>query len=210
MLAHMEDDVLNVGDNTKSLVQEPEQNPILNREPNPVSNVTKLPPRGTRYTRKGPKRGRPGKASIPPERLSRVAELLTRCYASNEIQRVLCKEWGVTHQTIRKYIAIIYREWQRDRAADPEERDRTAAALAERYQQAVEQGDVKSAIKALEVRARLLGLFIDRVQVRAEISGQVSINLEDAERRAKAVISSMERIREKKALAAASNGGEKK
>lgn len=133
--------------------------------------------------------------------------MLVLCMSHQAIERALAKPveaggFGVGDRCIRKYIGMVYAEWRRRRAEDPsDERERSKQALEQCYQEAVKRGEIRNAIRAQEVRARLLGLNVDRLEVSGPNGGPIPVAALDLSRLTPEELEALEKITAKIAAA---------
>jgi len=136
-------------------------NPLPLRGGRPANKQTRHPKKGSGRRNSG----KHGPAARTYDRLKRVQDLLTLCYTSGEIRHTLAEEWQCSPETISKYIAEVYANWKREALCDDDERRRTAESLAKVFQMAVKTGEHQGAIRALEIRSRILGLYKEKINV---------------------------------------------
>lgn len=183
----------------------------IERLPKTDENGKSLPERGStrssaRAARKAkPKRnsGRSGKSPRPYDRLKRVQNLLTLCYTSAEIRHTLAEEWNCSPETISKYIQECYKIWKRDARPTEDERNRTSEALARVFQMALKEKQLAVGIRAMEIRARILGLFTEKITVNqvAVAVNQAAAARIDVGKVSDGVLDELERLADEQILA---------
>lgn len=109
------------------------------------------------------------KGAIPEAALQIVEDLLARCIPHGDIEKQLSQAppsgLGVTDRTIRKYIGIVYKRWQAGaRVTLTDERraieyERAVKGIEAIVSEAMGRGDLKTALRAHDRRAHLLGLY---------------------------------------------------
>jgi len=130
----------------------------------------------------------PGHRASPLVRAARldlIEHMLTRQLLDHgTVERELARAWQVTQRAIRIYIAEVYRRAQPPPGSPlPEDaitRDRMRKALVERYNEAVQRGDTRNALKALDMLGKLYGLYINRHEFSGPGGAPLGVTAEDA------------------------------
>ena len=107
-------------------------------------------------------------AAATEERVDATEELLCAGLSPGHIERQLAKQYRVSVRQARRYIQKVYARWQTQTAADAPHRREKIIRMTERlYAKAVAGKDIRSAIGALGILARMSGAFAQHDPERA-------------------------------------------
>ncbi len=94
-------------------------------------------------------------------RLMDVESMLISKASPRIIEHTLSKKWGISHRQVRNYIARVQATWDAEAPSDARlaTREVMRKSLASAAHRALSEGDVNQHIRALDMLARLDGLY---------------------------------------------------
>ena len=110
------------------------------------------------------------------KRLAQVENCIIEGWLTSEIVASGRKDWGLSRRQIENYISHVYKRWARESAKNLcKNLDRAIRARERIIKEARKAGDLRTALAAEDSLAKLLGLFIERV----DHSGNINLTVAD-------------------------------
>ena len=103
-------------------------------------------------------------------RLIQVARALIAQRSVAVVERSIMEEWGITLRRARQYVRMVYDLWAR--AYEEDILQQSARALADREEvvrRALETGQLRVALAAMDSRDRILGVLREHINVSGNI-----------------------------------------
>jgi len=114
------------------------------------------------------------RSEVPLRRqLAQVARMLLANPNIGEVEDLIVQAWGVRRGRAREYIRLAHLLWQADFEKDfGQHASKSVAWREEIIRRCMMEGDHRTALAAMQERDKILGIYIDR----SEIRGSIQVN----------------------------------